>query len=114
QPDTYFLVYRSADADTSARAFVFDSTSSNVRQVFGRSALHTERMYANIDMDATGIAFPFAGYQLWSGTFNGASSSLFRNGTQVLAANSGSSSLSGLTMGALSTTGSYGYDFGHS
>ena len=26
-----------------------------MRQVFGRSALHTERMYANIDMDATGV-----------------------------------------------------------
>ncbi|MDX6465146.1 MAG: large repetitive protein [Gaiellaceae bacterium] len=114
QPDTFFLVYRSADPDTSARAFVFDSTSSNVRQVFGRSALHTERMYANIDMDASGIAFPFAGYQLWSGTFNGASSSLFRNGTSVLNANAGSSSLSGLAVGGLSTSGPYGYDFSHS
>jgi hypothetical protein len=114
QPDTFFLVYRSADPNTAARAFVFDSTNSNVRQVFGRSAMRTERMYANVDMDATGITFPFAGYELWSGTFNGASSSLFRNGSSVLNANSGASSMSGLTMGGLSTSGPYGYDYGHS
>jgi hypothetical protein len=114
QPDTWFLVYRSADANTAARAFVFDSMNSNVRQVFGRSAQNTERMYANIDMDVSGITFPFAGYELWSGTFNGASSTLFRNGTSVKSANAGGSSMQGLTMGGLSTTGPWGYDFGHS
>ena len=71
-------------------------------------------MYANIDMDAPGVAFPFAGYELWSGTFNGGSSSLFRNGNLVLNGSSGGSALSGLTLGGLSTSGPYGYDFGHS
>ena len=113
QPDTFFIVYRSADADTSARAFVFDSRNSNVRQVFGRSALHTQRMYANIDMDSGGFAFPFGGYELWSGTFNGTSSSMYRNGSLLLNGNAGTSSLQGLTLGGLSTTGNFGYDFGH-
>ena len=36
QPDTIFLVYRSLDTDTNARAFVVDSRDSNARQVVGR------------------------------------------------------------------------------
>src|SRR5205085_2209691 len=39
QPDTFFIVYKALNPDTTAaRTFVFDSTDSSVRQVFGRPA----------------------------------------------------------------------------
>jgi hypothetical protein len=70
-------------------------------------------MYANIALNAT-TAYPFPNYQLWSGTFNGASSSIWKNGTQVGAGNAGGSALSGLAVGGLSTSGQYGYELSHS
>ena len=110
QPDTYFVVYKSLDSTGSH--FVFDSTNSNVRQLVGLAGSVTE-MYANIALNAT-TAYPFPNYQLWSGTFNGASSSIWKNGTQVGAGNAGGSALSGLAVGGLSTSGQYGYELSHS
>ena len=100
QPDTYFVVYKSLDSTGSH--FVFDSTNSNVRQLVGLAGSVTE-MYANIALNAT-TAYPFPNYQLWSGTFDGASSSIWKNGTQVGAGNAGGSALSGLAVGGLSTS----------
>jgi fibronectin-binding autotransporter adhesin len=114
QPDTFFVVYKSLDPDTSARAFVFDSTNSSLRQVFGRGGQGSERMYANNDFDAAGVTYPFAGYDIWSGIFNGSSSTMYRNGALFASGNAGASGLSGLTVGGLSTTGQYGYDYSHS
>jgi hypothetical protein len=114
QPDTFFLVYRSADPDTAARAFVFDSTNSSVRQVFGRPGQGQARMYANIDFDVGGVAYPFQAYELWAGTFAGTSSAMYRNGTLLRAGDAGAASLRGLALGGLSTDGQFGYDFGHS
>ena len=114
QPDTFFIVYRSADPNTNTRAFVFDSTNSSLRQVLGRPSLGAERMYANIDMDSSGVTYPFAGYDLWSGTFSGASSTMYRDGTLVRTGNAGGSSLSGFTVGGLSSGSIYGYDMSHS
>ena len=113
QPDTFFIVYRSLDANTNTRAFVFDSRNSNVRQVFGRPAQGQERMYANVDMDAGGVTYPFSGFQLWSGTFSGGSSTMYGQGSLVLRGNAGNSGMSGLTLGGLSTSGQYGYDYAH-
>jgi hypothetical protein len=114
QPDTFFIVYRAADPNNGTRAFVFDSTNSNVRQVLGRPSLGAERMYANIDMDSPGVTYPFAGYDLWSGTFNGTSSTMYRDGSLMLTGNAGGSSLSGFTVGGLSAGSIYGYDMSHS
>jgi hypothetical protein len=115
QPDTFFIVYKSLDPDTAGvRNFVFDSTNTSVRQAFGRSAPATMRMYANIDFDLGGIRYPFAGFQIWSGTFSGTASTLYRDGTLVLAGNSGNGNLNGFSLGALSTAAQYGYDYSHS
>ena len=99
QPDTFFVVYRSLDADTSSRAFVFDSTDATNRQVFGKSNTSTSRLYANIDLDLGGIAYPFSDFQIWSGNINGTSSALFQNGVQVGSGNAGGASLTGFTVG---------------
>jgi hypothetical protein len=114
QPDTFFIVYRSLDPNTSTRAFVFDSRNSLVRQVFGRPSAGANRMYANIDMDQVGVTYPFPSFQIWSGVFNGASSTMSANGTQVHAGNSGASAMEGFAVGGLSTGGQYGYDLSHS
>ncbi|MDX6472414.1 MAG: large repetitive protein, partial [Gaiellaceae bacterium] len=114
QPDTFFIVYRALDPSTGARAFVFDSTDSANRQVFGRSAQYANRMYANQDFDAQGVSFPYPNFQIWSGTFNGANSTMYQNGSLVLAGNAGTSNLAGLALGGLSTDGANGYDRGHS
>ena len=113
QPTTFFIVYRSLDANTSTRAFVFDSRNSGARQVFGRPGAGRIRLYANIDLDFPGVAYPFSGYEIWSGTFNGSSSDLVRNGVAVGSGNAGGSALDGLTVGGLSTSGQYGYDYSH-
>ncbi|MDX6473239.1 MAG: large repetitive protein [Gaiellaceae bacterium] len=113
QPDTFFIVYKALSPDTTAaRTFVFDSTDSNVRQVFGRPAAGMSRMYANIDMDFGGVTYPFAKFELWSGVFDGTSSSMLRQGGLVGNGNAGGSNLSGFALGGLSTNGTLGYDLG--
>ena len=113
QPTTFFVVYRSLDADTSARAFVFDSTNSSTRQVFGRASAGGERLYANVDLDFPGFTYPFPSFAIFGGTFNGSSSSLYRNGTLVGTGNAGGSAISGFTLGGLSSGAQYGYDMSH-
>ncbi len=113
QPDTFFIVYRSLDANTSSRAFVVDSRDSSNRQVFGRPGASSQRMYANQDLDIGGITYPFPTFDIYSGTFNGSSSSLYRNGTAIASGNAGASALNGLSVGALSTGGQYGYEYSH-
>ena len=113
QPDTFFVVYKSLDTNSSARAFVFDSRDSSVRQVFGKSGAGQARLYANQDLDYSGIAYPFDSYEVWSGTFNGSSSVLYRNGTSLGTGSAGGASLAGLSVGGLSTSGQYGYDLAH-
>jgi hypothetical protein len=70
-------------------------------------------MYADIDIEAP-TPYPFPAYQVWSGTFNGVNSSVWKNGAQVASGNAGNANLSGLTVGALSTSAQYGYDYSHS
>ena len=113
QPDTFFVVYKSLDTNSSARAFVFDSRDSSTRQVFGKSGAGQTRLYANQDLDYSGIAYPFDSFEVWSGTFNGSSSVLYRNGTSLGTGNAGGASLAGLSVGGLSTSGQYGYDLAH-
>jgi hypothetical protein len=114
QPSTFFVVYRSFDTDTAARAFVFDSRDSSVRQAFGRPAQGQVRLYANTDLDFPGIAYPFTGFQIWTGTFAGAASGLWRNGALVGSGDAGTSALgTGLTVGGLGTSGTGGYDMSH-
>jgi hypothetical protein len=113
QPTTFFIVYKALDANTATRAFVFDSRNSNVRQVFGKPAAGQIRLYANNDLDFGGVSYPFSSFQAWSGTFNGANSALFRDGIAVGGGNAGGSALDGLTVGALGTSGQYGYDYSH-
>lgn len=111
QPTTFFVVYRSLDPNTGARAFVFDSRNSSVRQVFGRPGAGQVRLYANLDFDFAGISYPFPSFDIWSGTFNGGASSLYRNGTVLGTGNAGGSALDGFAVGALSTSAQYGYDY---
>jgi len=114
QPSTFFIVYKSLDPNTSARAFVFDSRNSSARQVFGRAAASDERMYADIDLDFPGVTYPFPDFQIWSGTFNGTQSSLYKNGTLFGSGSAGGSAENGFAVGGLSTDGQYGYDYTHS
>jgi hypothetical protein len=114
QPTTFFIVYKSLDTNTGARAFVFDSRNSSVRQVLGRPAQGQIRLYANADLDLPGVTYPFSNYELWSGTYNGASSALYRNGFQFGSGYAGGSSLDGLSVGGLNSAGSNGYDMSHS
>jgi hypothetical protein len=111
QPDTFFIVYR--QLDTSPGDFVFDSRDSSARQIFGQNTSGKLDEYANNPISAP-ATIPFAGYQIWSGTFNGASSSLWQNGTQVASGNAGGSGLAGFSVGALSTSNQYGYSYTHS
>ena len=62
----------------------------------------------------TGFTIPFPSYEAWYGTFNGNSSTLARNGTQSWAGRAGSASQNGFTLGALNSSGPYGYQFSHS
>src|SRR5438445_758367 len=62
----------------------------------------------------TGFTIPFPTYEAWYGTFNGNSSTLARNGTQSWAGRAGSASQNGFTLGALNSSGQYGYQFSHS
>ncbi|MDX6471772.1 MAG: trimeric autotransporter adhesin, partial [Gaiellaceae bacterium] len=112
QPDTFFIVYRDLAAAGSGSAFVFDSTNSSVRQLLGRGTGENVEMYADVALTAP-ATFPFAGFDLWSGTFAGGTSSLYRNGALTAQGRAGSASLAGFTLGALSTSGPYGYDYGH-
>ena len=113
QPDTFFIVYQSLDPNDSSRAFVFDSRNSSVRQVFGKSGQNLSRLYANGDFDIPGTGYPFGSFESWSGTFSGASSSVYRNGTLRAQGNAGGSSMDGFSVGSLSTSGPYGYDYSH-
>src|SRR5438034_7879192 len=70
-------------------------------------------MYANLELNAAGITYPFPAFQIWSGEFDGVNSTLRANGATVAAGKVGSAGLTGFTLGGLSTSGNYGYDFGH-
>ena len=114
QPNTFFIVYRSLDANTSSRAFVFDSRNSSARQVFGKSGLGQLRLYANADLDAPAVTYPFAGYKIYAGVFNGTTSSLYENGAQITQGYAGGSAQIGFTVGGLNSSGNDGYDLTHS
>src|SRR5436853_70626 len=79
----FFTVYKSLDSNTTARAFVFDSRNSSIRQVLGRPAGSQIRLYANADLDFPFITYPFAGYSTWAGIYDGTSSALYRDGALV-------------------------------
>ena len=74
---------------------------SCVRKVGASRSPGTNRMYANIDMDFAGLTFPFAKFELWSGIFDGTSSSMVRQGGLVGNGNAGGSNLSGFAVGGL-------------
>ena len=115
QPSTFFIVYRSLDPDTAARAFVFDSRNSGVRNTFGRPSASAIRMYSNSDFDVGGVTYPMPSYSIWSGTYNGGASKLYRDGALLRTGQTGSAALdSGFTVGGLNTAGTGGYDFSHS
>jgi hypothetical protein len=111
QPDTYFIVYRQADL---AEASIFDSRSATQRQSFGRGSTTNLVMYADVDLSVANYTFPFSNYELWSGTYNGNASALSKNGSVMVQGRAGSAALNGFTVGALSTSGQYGYSYSHS
>jgi hypothetical protein len=114
QPDTYFIVYKSLDvAGGNHEAYIFDSTSSAVRQLLGLGPFGNTEMYADIDIEGP-TPYPFPSYQIWSGTYQGSSSTLWKNGAKIATAPAGNSGLSGFTVGALSTSAQYGYLYSHS
>ena len=111
QPDTFFIVYKQLDP---GEAYIFDSTNSAQRQLFGRGPFTDIEMYADIDLIVPSYTFPFANYELWSGTYNGNLSRLEKNGTTSWTNRAGSAPLTGFTVGALSTSDTYGYLYSHS
>jgi hypothetical protein len=115
QPDTFFVVFKSLDTNALREGWLFDSTNSLTRQLFGRASNGSVELYANLPLTVPGIAYPFPSYELWSGTYNAAASSLWRKlagqATQVFPGGVGGSSLEGLALGAASTTGVNGYGF---
>jgi hypothetical protein len=111
QPDTFFLVYKQLDA---GEAYIFDSRNSAVRQLFGRGPFTDIEMYADVDLIVPNYTFPFPAYELWAGTFNGNTSVLQKNGTTTWTDRTGFTSMNGFTVGALSTSGEYGYLYSHS
>jgi hypothetical protein len=111
QPDTFFIVYKQLDA---GEAYIFDSMNSAVRQLFGRGPFTDMEMYADVDLVVPNYTFPFANYELWNGTFNGNTSTLIKNGSTTWSDRTGSTSMQGFTVGALSTSAQYGYLYSHS
>jgi hypothetical protein len=111
QPTTFFIVFRQFD---SGEAYIFDSTNSSVRQLLGRGPFDDMEMYANIDLVDNNVTWPFPSFELWSGTMNNTSSTLWRNGVLRASGAAGTSSLSGFALGALSTSAQYGYLYSHS
>ena len=71
-------------------------------------------MYANADLDFAGFDYPFPNFELWSGTFNGPSSSLYENGALVGSGNAGVANQEGFAVGGLNSAGTNGYDLSHS
>ena len=117
QPDTFFVVFRNLDTNALREAWLFDSRNALTRQLFGRASNGTVELYANLALSAPGIPFPFPAYELWSGTYNDGTSSLWRKLAgqvpQVFAGGVGGSSMDGFSLGAASTTGVNGYGFTH-
>jgi hypothetical protein len=114
EPTTFFIVFQDLDVDSSSTSgFIFDSWNSSVRQTFGRAGLSRWEAYANIELPATGIPAPFSNFEIWSGTFNQAESGIFRNGAQVASGQTGGSGLNGFSVGALSTSSIWGYNYAH-
>jgi hypothetical protein len=114
QPDTFFIVYKSLDnAIGGQEHYIFDSTSSSVRQLFGLGPFGNTELYADIDVEAS-TTYPFPAYQVWSGTYAGVNSSVWKNGVQVATGNAGNAGQSGFAVGGLSTSAQYGYNLSHS
>jgi hypothetical protein len=113
QPDTFFVVYRDLAPAGSPSGYVFDSRNSSIRQVLGRGSNDDVEIYADVALTVPALPYPFPSFDLWSGTFNGSSSGLYRNGALVAQGGVGGASLAGLTVGGLSTSGQYGYAYGH-
>src|SRR5204863_9163704 len=123
QPTTFFVVYKSLDNNpANTDNFVFDSRdSAAMRQIFGRHGSDTMEMYAGNTLLVSGLNFPFANFQIWSGTFGGFSSAMYQNGVKLEAhnevpepsTNGGTDGLAGLSLGALSTGSTGGFNYGH-
>ncbi len=111
QPDTFFIVYRALDTQ---EAYVWDSRDSSVRQLLGQGPNKDMEMYANVDLIDTNLTWPMPSFELWDGTFQGDTSTLYRDGAKVATGATGSSGLSGFTVGGLSTSGQWGYNRSHS
>jgi hypothetical protein len=111
QPTTFFVVAEPLDAPGAGGA-ILDSRNSLVREVFGAgSGAGTMSMYADLPLDTPALAA--GGGPVWSGTFDGAHSSLWRGDDRLAAGGAGGADLEGLSVGGLSTSGQYGYDFSH-
>jgi hypothetical protein len=112
QPDTFFVVYKSLDANSPTRAFVFDSRDSSTRQVFGKPDAGEARLYANwIWTSRAWLSVPVV-----RAVQRDVQRRIVRPVPRRLAAgrwNAGGSPLAGLAVGGLSTAGQYGYDFSH-
>ena len=63
QPDTFFIVYKSLDAQQPARAFVFDSRDSSARQVFGQVRAGPDAPLRQQRPRLLRTTYPFAGYR---------------------------------------------------
>src|SRR6476659_5199880 len=82
------------------------------RQVLGLGPDGMLTLYANNELKAP-ATYPFGGFELWTGNVGGGTSALWRNGVQTAAGNAGASGVNGFTVGALNSSGAWGYDYGH-
>jgi len=97
QPDTVFAVVNRV---SGAGNHLFDGITT--RQVLSINASLQDSMFAGAPAPSTSAVFGEP--VLYAAVFNGAGSSLYRDGVQVISGNAGANSLSGLRIGAFTPT----------
>jgi len=99
QPDTVFAVVNRV---TSISTHVFDGITT--RQVLLVNTINQETFFAGTAVASASLAATGESV-LYSVFFNGAASSMYRNGVNIASGDVGTNSLSGLRIGAFSPTG---------
>ena len=77
-------------------------------QLLGLGPFKNTEMYANIDIEAP-TTYPFPNYQIWNGTFNGASSAVWRNGNLLASGYAGGAEHPASPSAVSAAPGSDGY-----
>jgi hypothetical protein len=102
QPDTAFAVCK-RDSATGSADTIFDSYNNVQHVLYNTGTVETtnQRYALAANVPLQGSAFAGASLSIISGLFNGATSLLHANGSQIASGNAGSNGLSGLSIGNL-------------